>query len=310
MKRCICIFLVLLLLSGCVSQSPQVQDTLFAMDTVMTLQIWGTDAQAASAQLRALLQDLERTWSATEEASLLSQLNRGKGTPDAQQQALLDRAEELRSQTGGAFDPQLLRVSQAWGFHSKDYRVPSAQELAEALQTPMWDLGGILKGYAGEEAVAILETLQVDRAVLSLGGNVQTYGQKPDGNPWYIAIQNPAGGDPIGQVAVTGTAAVVTSGDYQRYFEQDGRRYHHILDPETGCPADSGLASVTVICASGTRADALSTALFVMGLEEAREFWRAQGDFEAVFVLQDGSILATEGAGFSGGEFEVIANEN
>ena len=308
MKRClICCLVLLLLLSGCAGETEPARLTLFSMNTVMDLQVWGPDGEAANRQIMELFARLEGDWSASAEDSLLSRLNRQEPVVlTGQQQDLLDRVEALSVRTGGAFDPTLRAVSALWDFTGETPRVPEQAELEEALTMDRWDLGAALKGYAGQEAAALLESLDVDRAILNLGGNVQTYGEKPDGSPWVIGVQDPEGGDYLGRISVTGTASIVTSGDYQRYFEENGVRYHHILDPETGYPAESGLRSVTVICREGLTADCLSTALFVMGLERGTEFWRQSSDFEAVFVTTDNEIYATEGAALSGCEYEVI----
>lgn len=313
MKRLLCLLAVFSLifgLAGCKNTKP-VQKTVFAMDTVMDLQIWGANAEACAESIASLLTDLDNTWSAAKEESLIGQLNAGKDVALTEEQSrLLERVQQLSENTGGAFDPQMLSVSRAWGFYGEEYRVPTREEIALALSDPKWDLGAALKGYAGDRAVALLEEADIDCAILNLGGNVQTYGQKADGTPWQIGIQDPRGNDYIGILSVVGTAAVVTSGDYQRYFEESGVRYHHIMDPETGRPADSGLASVTVICKNGLTADALSTALFVMGLEQGTELWQQSDDFEAVFITADGTVYATQGAAISGCEYEVICREN
>lgn len=312
MKRIFCVLLclALCLCAGCSADTKQTK-TIFAMDTVMELTVWGKDGQLAIEQVDSLLTQLEKKWSCKEADSLLSQLNRGEEPAlTEEEKTLLKDIDALSGVTGGAFDPKLGAVSQLWGFTEDVHSVPSAVAIADAIAMEQWDLGAAIKGYAGQQAVSILEELDVDRALLNLGGNVQTYGEKPDGTAWNIGIQNPDGGDTIGVVAVQGTASIVTSGDYQRFFEADGVRYHHIIDPETGCPADSGLRSVTVICTDGLKADVLSTALFVMGLEKGADFWRQSGDFEAVFITADGTIYATAGVALSGCEYEVIGHEN
>lgn len=307
MKRLGIIALICAVLVLCAGCEKSEKTTVFAMDTVMEFEIWGEDAQKAAQELETLMQDLEQTWSATKADSLLNRFYRGEiEEMEEVDSALLESILALSEETGGAFDPLLFGVTDAWGFYDEQYRVPTEDELSIALEERRWDLGGVIKGYAGQQAAELLSTMNIDRAVLNLGGNIQVYGQKADGKSWSIGIQNPAGGDPIGTVSINGTASVVTSGDYQRYFEADGVRYHHIMDPQTGMPAKSGLSSVTVIGWDGMRADALSTALFVMGLEDALAFWQESGDFEAVFITEAGNVYATQGAGFAGCDHEVI----
>lgn len=308
MRRWMCLILICLLLAGCTGQK-SVRKELFLMDTVMDLQIWGKDAQTAVNRIDALLRQLDSRWSATNPDSALSKANAGAPAWTAEEQALLKRLEELSQRTDGAFNPCLYALIDAWGFYEDAQHVPTQQEIDAALSDGRMDLGGAIKGYAGQQAVELLEELNVDRAILNLGGNIQTYGSKPDGSAWQIGIQNPDGGGNIGVVSVEGTMSVVTSGDYQRYFEQDGKRYHHIFDPETGWPAASGLRSVTVLCRDGLTADVLSTALFVMGLEEGTALWRQSHDFEAVFLLESGEIWATDGVVLSGCDYEVIERE-
>ena len=212
-----------------------------------------------------------------------------------QELALLSEVEELYLRTGGAFNPYLGEVSRLWGFYDKNYRVPSPEERYLAIQEGMLDMGAALKGYAGDRAVEILEAMDVDRAILNLGGNIQTFGNKPKGEPWQIGIADPIRGGTLGVVTVEGTMSIVTSGSYQRYFDLDGVRYHHIMDGATGAPADSGLVSVTVISRSGLTADALSTALFCMTPAEGLALVESLPDTEVLWVMSDGSRQQSSG---------------
>ena len=164
------------------------------------------------------------------------------------------------------------------------------------------DLGGIAKGYASDKLEAIFEEHQVEHGMVELGGNILLIGSKPDGTAWRLGVQDPAKPNEAAYAAIVQLedAFAVTSGSYQRYFEQDGKTYHHIIDPATGRPADSGLTSVTVVTdrgsGSGTMCDALSTALFVMGEEQALEFWRGSDyAFELILVTEDGRVVVTKG---------------
>ena len=157
-------------------------------------------------------------------------------------------------------------------------------------------IGGIAKGYAAGRVRTILREAGVTSAIISLGGNVAAVGKKPDGSAWTVGLQDPDRPEAyFGTVSIE-DACVVTSGAYQRYFEENGVCYHHILDPHTGCPAESGVKSVSVVAQDDTLADALSTALFVMGLDAGAELWNSSGlSFEAVFVTDDNTVWITPG---------------
>ena len=326
MKRLILLFLAAaLLLSGCASKAPT-ETLIFAMDTQMSLRLYG-DADGAQAQaLRELIASLDKKLSVTNESSETSALNRSGASTDADVLALLAAAKALSARTNGALDVTVYPLVRLWGFTTGDYRVPTADEIAETrsrvgaeritlsdhgaelAEGTMTDFGALAKGYTAELCRAALEQDGVS-GILSLGGNIQTVGSKPDGTPWSVGIQNPE--DASGYLAVLslrGSRAVVTSGDYQRYFTQDGVRYCHVLDPATGCPVQGTLRSVTVVADSGLLADGLSTALFVLGPERGAELWRQSDDFEALWIDRSGAVTVTEGLEslVSGCEFEVL----
>ena len=157
------------------------------------------------------------------------------------------------------------------------------------------DLGAVAKGYAGDVLVTDLKQAGVTSSLLDLGqSTIAAIGTKPDGKPWRIGIQDPAEDSYLGVLELN-DRSMGSSGNYQRWFEENGVRYGHILDPDTATPADSGLAGVTVVSDSAFACDGLSTALFVMGLEDAADFWRENRDFDAIFIEENGNITVTAG---------------
>ena len=158
------------------------------------------------------------------------------------------------------------------------------------------DFGGIAKGYTGQKLAELFQEYGVSSALVSLGGNIQAIGTKPDGSSWKVGIRDPKGGqqDYIGVLFVE-NQAVVTSGGYERYFEEDGKTYIHIINPRTGYPADGDLLSVTIVSRDGTLADGMSTALYIMGYEKACQFWRQhREEFNVILVTDDGKIHISE----------------
>ena len=305
----------------------EASEEFFAMDTKMTVKVYGEGAHEAAREAKERLLALDALWSATREGSDVARLNSGAGESVAlapETMRLLRLSETVREETKGALDVTLLPLLKLWGFSGGVHRVPTAEEIeaARALtgagklkldeaagtarleKSSSVELGAVAKGYAGELVAAELKSRGVRSALLDLGGNIETVGTREDGTSWRVGLRNPFGGALLGTVEVA-DAAVVTSAIDQRFFtDEAGNRYWHILDPATGAPAASGLASATVVAKAGGRADALSTALFVMGAERAAAFWRERQDFEMVLVGMDGHVWITEGLldRFSAGE--------
>lgn len=316
MRRIAALALIFVLLCGCVpADEPLPSTAFFAMNTPMSVQIDGDETLLRGVE--DLVYSLERKLSVTDEKSEIFAINsNGGGKVSSETAELIEFALDMCESTDGALDITIYPIVRAWGFTANDvdyeYRVLGDDEISELLalvdyrkveisdnsvtlgEGMMLDLGAVAKGYASDRIAGYLREKGVRSALLNLGGNIYALGKKPNGVKWTVGVKSPERGL-IGTLQVE-DAAVVTSGGYERFFTgSDGVRYHHIIDPSTGRPADSGLASVTVVGSSGARCDALSTALFVMGLDRASDYWREHGDFEAVFVTSDGELLVTAG---------------
>ena len=328
----LCIVL-LLLLTGC-SVSEPCRRELMAMDTFMTLSVYAQSPAAGEALLEEAageIRRLEGLLSVTDPGSEIYQVNHGGAVSLSEPvRELLEKALELCRETGGALDVTVYPAVRAWGFTTGEYRVPEEAELSALVERVGYgrvaldgdrlalpegvelDLGSVGKGWTGDRLTALFREAGVSSAIMELGGNVQALGTKPDGAPWRVAVQAPGGG--YAGVLEIADKAVVTSGGYQRYFEQDGETYIHIIDPATGRPARTGLASVTIVADSGLRGDGLSTALFVMGREKAEAFWRRNPEFDFILLGEDGTAAITEGleecfslyGGWEGRPLEII----
>ena len=318
MRRAGCLLLALAmaaLLGGCAPEEHA--ETIFAMDTVMTLQAWGPEAEDALVRAAQRINELDRTLSVVNEDSDVWAVNHSDGpvTVSEDTGALVALGLELWEETGGALNIAMYPVVRAWGFTTGEYRVVPGDERAALLaRTDLGqldydpdsrtvtapagmelDLGSLGKGYAGDQVLDLFREAGVTSALINLGGNVQALGGQADGSPWRIGVQDPEDlGAYLAVLEVT-DGAVVTSGGYQRYFEEAGETYCHIMDPATGAPADSGLLSATIVGPSGARCDGLSTAAFVLGAEGTADLWRAAGDFEFLLVDEDGTIWLSEG---------------
>ena len=310
------------LFSGCGIQQSSDDDVLFAVrddlfGTVISIAIHDDAPESLLDLSFDAIEDIDMRMSVNRADSEVSRLNTSgyyAVSPDLF--ALLDNARTYSALTNGAFDASIGAVSALWTAQGVFSIRPSDDEISAKLHlvgfeqitlsddghtvympTGMQiDLGAIAKGYAADLVRDILGENDVRHAILYFGGDIYAVGTRPDGSIWHIAITSPHIGDnDFAAIVEVSHAAVFTSGNYERFFEQNGVHYHHILDPATGFPAASGLISVTVISASGITADALSTACFVLGLEEGMQLLEHLDGVEGIFITSDNRIYTTTG---------------
>ena len=291
----------------------------FAMDTVVSETLYTSGADI-NTQIGEKLREMETTLlSWTEENSQISQLNNADGKTMEVSDDLaadLEKIRQLSQDSNGAFDPTLGKIIRLWDIAGENPHVPDQSEIDTLLPEVGYekiqvdgnnvtlldgctlDLGAVGKGMGCDQIMDYLQTQpDVFGMILNLGGSsVMTYGEKPDGSSWKVALTDPRDteGDYLGAITLDANQFLSTSGDYEKYFIEDGIRYHHILDPKTGYPVQNGLTSVTIVCDQGYLADGLSTACFVLGMDAAKPLLEKYGA-EAVFVDEDKNVYVTSG---------------
>ncbi len=290
---------------------------IFAMDTVMDITAYGKDSEKAVAETEKEINRLEKLFSTTNENSEIYKLNKDKSAVLSDDTFdLIKRSLNFYHKTGEILDISIYPVVREWGFTTGEYKVPDASVLEELKKhidsdkisldentktvtledkDMLVDLGAVAKGYTSDKICGLMKDMGIKSAVVSLGGNVQTVGLKPDGSKWKIAVQNPFSDGGYAASLNIADCAVITSGAYERYFEQDGKIYHHIMDPKTAAPADTDLASATIVSKDATLADAYSTTLFIMGKDKAVDFWREnKSDFDIILIDKDSNIYVSK----------------
>lgn len=293
---------------------------IFCMGTNIIQKLYGENINGVIGTVEKEMRRLEGLMNFYKASSEIGRLNdfgfQREQSLSAEVFELIESAKKFSELTRGAFDITIGKLTKLWGIFTENAGVPSCQSIKTALETVGYkklafnkvkstvkflesnmavDLGGIAKGYAADRALELYKAFGVEAGFINLGGNVLVFGQKPDAESWSIGIQNPFEnrGEIIGAVTVK-DKSVVTSGSYVRYFESDNVRYHHILDPRTGYPADSELMSVTVISKGSMEGDALSTAAFVLGLEKGLEFIEGLQGIDAIFITKNRQVVMTQ----------------
>ncbi|RQD77893.1 MAG: FAD:protein FMN transferase [Halanaerobium sp. MSAO_Bac5] len=330
-----------LIITGCGRDSgadiQSAEDNSFIMNTLVQMRAHGENAEIAVEESMDRIREIEYLMSRTLEASEVSQINDNPGEfieISEETQKVIAESLYFAELSSGKFDPSIGPIVDLWGIGTEEARVPSQAEIEEALEFVDYnyleiednrarvtkegvkiDLGGIAKGYAADEVREIVKKHDVPSAFINIGGNVLVVGNNVDGSKWRIGIQDPRRGrGNVMAIVESKDQTIVTSGDYERYFEEDGEHYHHIFDPESGYPARTGLLSVTIITDLSLDADALSTIAYVKGLEAGMKFVEDIADVDAMFITEELDVHLSSGltgiVEITGPDFNLIEGEN
>lgn len=324
-RMILCLVLCVSLLSGCVGEKTvKYTNTDFAMGTTISEVLYGNEdaCEEAGTKIITLLKEMEEqqiSW--RKKGSQIYKINHTKEpvVVDAEVFRWMQKSLQIAKDTDGALNPGIGTLAKLWDIGGEHPRVPRKAEIKEALtkiddsqitlqkhtvvtnpDQVQVDLGAVGKGIAADHVMEFLkEETSIQGGIVSVGGSLCVYGEKDDGSDWEVGVQDPRGktGEMAGSVTVPADSFVSTSGDYEKYIEQDGKRYHHILDSKTGYPSQSGLISVTIVSESGIDSDALSTACFVLGIKKSLPLLEKY-QAEAVFIDQDHNIYLTDGVKF------------
>lgn len=313
------IFIVLFLIGFFISKNSSdeiktFKRTQILLGTVVEIQVRDTDEQKADDAITKVFAEVKRIddlFTTYNEESPVSKINNSSDTIlkiDEEIYYLLEVCDSVTKISDGCFDVSLDNLTRVWGFYTDNPNLPTKTEIDSALMKSGWknvkligndtiikkknvglNFGAIAKGYAVDKAIDILRTSGIESALVNAGGEIKVIGKN-----WRVGIQHPRDGRDVIAVVKPDNNSVATSGDYEQFFEVDGIRYHHILDPKSGYPA-KGLRSVTIINQSNTFADALATAVFVMGKDKGMRLIENLSDTEAMIIDSEGKIFYSSG---------------
>lgn len=285
-----------------------VSKSAISMGTIVTAKTYGENTGPENETVISSVNQLDKLISWREEGSLTQRLNKTNFINSPELADIVSICNKVSEESDGAFDLTVGELSNLWGIGTENERLPEKAEIEKALEKVGYkslevngaevrsekgqfvDLGAVGKGYACDMIKAYLETTELKGAVVSVGGSILAFGNRNKaGDKWRIAVRDPRNEQGYIGVVKMDEGFVSTSGDYEKYFEKDGKRYHHLLDPRTGYPSDNGLVSVTIVCDSGILSDALSTACFVLGKEKGSELAEKYG-VGAIFIDEEMNI--------------------